>query len=568
MAPFADNFQIGNYTIVYFIKETLFCSSYRVLDLEGRSFFMKVFNMYTMPKELLVSGIPMEIWACKNIKHGSFIKYVDNGRIDHQGISYHYLITDFIVGELLSESLLYNGLLTIEDKLRIARDIAEGLKYMYEQIGVIHNDICPQNIVLVSDPRSVRLVPKIIDLGHASKPFNGTPTFPEEDIELKYRAPETFSGMYSDKSDVYSFSLVLFEMLFGRLPWNLEINEKAEYRERIKQLKAQRCYPVEIPSEDADIITLLSKGLSEYPGRRPSYDEILALLPENAAPLSKKPNTVVLAPSYRKGFIRSCPHANSKGGFADVAGMDSLKKELTDKVIWVLKNKKVAELYRITPLNGMLLYGPPGCGKTFFAQKFAEESGFNYRLINGSDIGSTLVHGSQLHIADLFKEAEMNAPTVLCFDEFDAFVPTRGARGTEYASEEVNEFLSQINNCAQRGIFVIGTTNRKDMIDPAILRKGRLDLHFYIPEPDLEMRKIMFQKHLENRPLSDDIDYVSLALMTDNYASSDIAFIVNEAALAAALAGELISQRHLEGSIKGNKSSLDTISPKRSKIGF
>lgn len=187
-------------------------------------------------------------------------------------------------------------------------------------------------------------------------------------------------------------------------------------------------------------------------------------------------------------------------------------------------------------------------------------------LVNGSDLGSTFVHGTQGKIAELFKEAEKNAPTVICFDEFDSFVPTRGSSSAQYRADEVNEFLSQLNNCASRGIFVIGTTNRIDMIDPAILRKGRLDLHVEIPAPDAETRSKMFSLHLKGRPQEERIDIGHLAELTEGYAAADIAFIVNEAAMVAALADEPISAGHLEQAVRNNVSSLART--ERRKIGF
>ena len=216
----------------------------------------------------------------------------------------------------------------------------------------------------------------------------------------------------------------------------------------------------------------------------------------------------------------------------------------------------------------MILYGPPGCGKTYFAEKFAEESQFNFVLVNGSDLGSVYLHGTQGKIANLFKEAEKKAPTIICFDEFDSFVPSRSSMAAEHRPEEVNEFLGQLNNCSKKGIFVIGTTNRLDLIDPAVLRKGRMDLHVEIPAPDENTRKLIFTLHLKDRPVADNIDVVELARLTDRYASSDIAFIVNEAAMMAALADELISQNHWIHSIKANESSLEAGSKPRTKIGF
>ena len=236
------------------------------------------------------------------------------------------------------------------------------------------------------------------------------------------------------------------------------------------------------------------------------------------------------------------PIAKVKGGFADVAGFDELKHRLSDEVIWPLKNKAKAAKYRITPPSGMLLYGPAGCGKTFFAQKFAEETGFSFKLIVPSDIGGMIIHETQKKVAELFEEAQREAPCTICFDEIDAIVPRRTSiPGLEYQNTEVNEFLAQMNNCGEKGIFIIGTTNNKDLIDPAVLRTGRLDYHVEIPKPDRIQRVELFRVCLQNRPMESDIDFESLAMSTDGFTASDIAFVVNKAALAAAKADLLIS---------------------------
>ena len=244
-------------------------------------------------------------------------------------------------------------------------------------------------------------------------------------------------------------------------------------------------------------------------------------------------------------------------GFEDIAGMNDLKTMLRQKVIFILTDKTRAEKYKLTPPNGMLLYGPPGCGKSFFAEKFAEEAGFNFILVKASDLGSIYVHGTQGKIADLFKKAEANAPTIICFDEFDAFVPDRSSQGGgDHQAGEVNEFLTQLNNCSKRGIFVIATSNRPDKIDPAVLRTGRIDRQIFVPLPDEEARREMFKIHLKDRPC-EEIDAEKLATMTEGYIASDIAYIVNDAAMGAAFSDQPISQQMLEETIHSIRPSIN-----------
>ena len=237
--------------------------------------------------------------------------------------------------------------------------------------------------------------------------------------------------------------------------------------------------------------------------------------------------------------------------------MRELKDYLQQRVIFVIKNKEKAEKYKLNTPNGMLLYGPPGSGKSFVAEKFAEETGFNFILIKSSDLASTFIHGSQEKIGRLFKKAEHEAPVVICFDEFDALVPDRSNPGAQYSAGEVNEFLTQLNNCSKRGIFVIGTTNRPDKIDPAVLRTGRIDKQVYVPLPDKEARGEMFLIHLQGRPFQEQmIDAEKLAEMSEGFIASDIAYVVNDAAMIAAFTDQDITQELLETAIKNTHPSL------------
>lgn len=217
-------------------------------------------------------------------------------------------------------------------------------------------------------------------------------------------------------------------------------------------------------------------------------------------------------------------------GFSTVAGMEELKAQIQRDYIDLLLFDGLAKEYGIAPPNGMLLYGPPGCGKTFIAERTADATFMNYALISPSDLGSSFLHGSEEKIRTLFKEAEEHAPCMLIFDEFDALCPARGTIGTEYQSEEINEFLVHLNNCASKGVYVIAMTNHPDRIDHAVLRKGRMDKCIYVPEPDTNTREKLFELSLKKRPCSQKIDYKRLALLTEHYSCSDIDYIVKEAA--------------------------------------
>ena len=132
--------------------------------------------------------------------------------------------------------------------------------------------------------------------------------------------------------------------------------------------------------------------------------------------------------------------------------------------------------YGIQPLNGILLYGPAGCGKTYIAKNLAEELGFYYIEIKPSDLDSTYIHGTQEKIGKLFQKAEANAPTLIFIDEVDAILPKRDLDNLNpHYAAEVNEFLAQMTDCMSRRIFIIAATNRPNAIDPALRRFGRFD---------------------------------------------------------------------------------------------
>lgn len=229
----------------------------------------------------------------------------------------------------------------------------------------------------------------------------------------------------------------------------------------------------------------------------------------------------------KKHEVKTAPKGTGKG-FNDVAGMNELKQLVTEGFINVLRNKECAEAYGIKPPS-LLFYGPAGCGKTFFAEKVAEEVGINFIKVVPDDIASTLVHGTQEKIGELFRKAERKAPTLMFFDEFDAMVPHRSNDDRNYQNGEVNEFLCMLNNAAERGVYVLAATNHPERIDKAVLRTGRIDEMIYVGMPDKEARESLFRLALSKLPIDENIDFAKLAILTNGYNCSDISYIVKTA---------------------------------------
>ena len=576
--PLPLNTRVGKYTINRCIKENTYTSTYLVDDENGQRLFMKVFQTDKVPEKLKINGIVAEIINARRIAQDEDIIFCkDSGEVTVDGTNYQCMVAPFIQGKLLSEALQGGAVFEEVDAISIALKLMSAMALINQDPGFCHNDICPQNVLCRDEEGSVGS-PVLIDLGHLWEPVNGAPPFPVEDLQPCYMAPEALKGIFQQEGDVYSIAVIFYQMLTGKLPWEVDLSGLTTFAQRKQAIREARAKGWSMPeglNPRSELI--LREGLKENRNERPNADSIFKLLEKEfpsrgekeAADTGKstKSTTEDENVNESRAAVTLRRGEKGRGGFADVAGMEALKEKLSKRIIWVLQDHERAKRYRLMPPNGMLLYGPPGCGKTFFAQKFAEESGFNYVLVNGSDLGSTYIHGTQGKIADLFKTAEKNAPTVICFDEFDSFVPSRGSDSAVHRADEVNEFLSQLNNCSARGIFVIGTTNRIDMIDPAVLRKGRLDMHVEIPAPDTQTRKLMFALHLKGRPQDESLNLDRLAALTENYASSDIAYLVNEAALVAALADEPIGMRHLEEAIQANPSSLGAKETRR-RIGF
>lgn len=564
MAILTNKQKIGNYEAIRLIKENHYCETYRVEDEKGEPFFLKLFILKNTPEKMLNDNHKViSIDVLSKLRHKNIISYVEQGVYQDDAVGEcEYVVTNYFSGELLADKLQREGAMPVDEAIRILRDVLEGLKSMHER-NLFHNDITPRNIMLSERTGGTA---ELIDMSHVSKYVGGSPYFDTSDLDERYQSNTTFAGMYNDATDLFSAVALFYTMLTNRIPWDVEFPEGVTRKERIAIAKEARKTPLNLDDLNVDegIKRILTKGLCVNGTCK--YADVDILLDDlqnpNKVEEPEKPEQQDLS-NQQTGNSSTDEEIEAKvdiqkgkgNGFKDIAGMDGLKQMLTQKVIFILKDKKKAEKYKLMPPNGMLFYGPPGCGKSFFAEKFAEETGFNFMLVKASDLGSIYVHGSQGKIADLFKKAEESRPTVICFDEFDAFVPNRSNRGAEHQAGEVNEFLSQLNNCAQRGIFVIATSNRPDMIDPAVLRTGRIDKMVYVPMPDKAARSEMFKLHLKDRPC-EDINAEHLAELTEGYIASDIAYIVNDAAMGAAFSDQPITQQLLETTISSIRPSI------------
>ena len=219
----------------------------------------------------------------------------------------------------------------------------------------------------------------------------------------------------------------------------------------------------------------------------------------------------------------------------DVGGLKEIKQELREAVEWPIKNPQVFTKMGIKPPKGVLIFGPPGCGKTLLAKAIANESESNFISVKGPEILSKWVGESEKAVRQIFKKAKQAAPTIVFIDELDAISSMRGLEvGNRVGERVLNQLLTEMDGMEElHSVVVIAATNRPDMLDPALLRPGRFDKLLLVPAPDEEVRLEIFKVHTKNMPLDESVDLNRLVKQTNGYAGADIEGLCREAAMLA-----------------------------------
>jgi len=252
----------------------------------------------------------------------------------------------------------------------------------------------------------------------------------------------------------------------------------------------------------------------------------------------------VLPSGIREVFVE-VPNVN----WDEIGGLEDLKQKLIEAVDWPLSHPNIFKRMGINPPKGILLYGPPGCGKTLLARAVANESKANFISIKGPELLSKYVGESEKAIREVFRKAKLAAPCIIFFDEFDSIAPSRGRYTSDSGVSEkvLSQFLTELDGLEiNKDIVVIAATNRPDILDPALIRPGRIDRILLVPPPDEKGREEILKIYTEKMPISNNINIKELASKLKGFSGADIETLCREAAMIA-----------LRENIRARKVSLD-----------
>ena len=548
------------YEVLFYIGEGAFGEVYRV---QHKYLGIQVFKLFKLDfeKSVDIKEISREARVLSKVTHPNVVRVFECNCFSVENKVRHFLTMGFISGETLTQLLTRRINLSRAEAVNIMIDVLEGLNHVHSMTPpIIHRDINPDNILLSYDGATPRGL--LSDFGLA-QPLDTDEHLPGAAGRYPYMAPECFWGTYILSSDVFSAGVTLYRAITGIHPWQYEIEwadtDPDDVLTEISRARKQapRAASFHLETEDDQLDVILFKAIErDLEKRYRNAGEFLDALKNwrdgIASELPKRLRDSVSTDLPSKDYTAR----NQGKGFDLIAGMHELKETLYQDIIRPLSEPALYKEYGVSPPNGMLLYGPPGCGKTYIAQKLAEEIEYHYIEVKPSDLASIYIHGTQEKIGKMFKEAVEKSPTLIFIDEVDAVLPSRNSKIDQHISSEVNEFLAQMTNCADRGIFIVAATNRPENIDAAIMRTGRIDKVVYLAPPDVFARQEMLRLYLRNRPVSKAIDLTNLAALMDGYVSSDIKFLVNEAYRLALKERAKISNEEFAAVLKAHKPSI------------
>lgn len=503
-----------------------------------------VYDVEATPSSLFTDNVlsadmkkmPQETWILEQLETEQYPSIIDMGRAVFNDREIAYFVQEYYSPCCIAEQTF----LAIEPEWRIVEEmtlIFNAIEELATECSGGHFNICPETIMLELDDDDDPII-RISGLDHAGNFSNGNPWFDTSTLNPCCRPPESYIGIFDCTCDVYALGMLMAFMFTGKYPYPItkDMSPK-EIRDIITTTK---------PSMDGipePYHKLIGRAISKCATHR--FHSVHEFSKEFTKTIEsgEQDTTTDYDETDTENYSRDTRpkqrtttrlktnfHVKKGKGFSAVAGMDTLKNTLKNNFVDIIENPTLAKILGIEPPN-MILYGPPGNGKTYIVERMAEECGMEYCYIHPSALGSIYLHGSQTMIAELFEQAEEKATQnnkgcLLMIDEIDAICPSRSDDDANHQAGEVAEFLTRLNNCVEKHVYVVGTTNRIGSIDRAILRAGRIDQIIYIGLPECENRKKLFDYELSKRPHTPDIDTNLLAQQTEGYTAADITKIV------------------------------------------
>ena len=400
-------------------------------------------------------------------------KYLGCGIDTYSRHRYGWVAQEYIKGDSLDAEIRRQEVIPLKDALEIVKRVS----FIVDAVarfsrGGGHYNITPDNIIVRYGGDELKDV-RLVGFTNIGTSYSGNSPIGEDELDKRFRAPETHKGIHSHKSDIYSLGMVLLLMLTGYPKvittehYSIDLGCATVDMSDISSMEFYKAlWKLGDKNLSNALRLVLRKATDISPTGRfatiEKFNEFLAKVEKqeiktHTVTEDAKPERATATFGYRGGSQPAVPLIETVGiigtrnplkknksemkALDEVAGMADLKALFRRDFIRIVRNPKVAQAYGIKPSNCTLLYGPQGCGKTFIAEKAAQESGLKYKIVNPSELGSIYVHGSQQKIAELFAEAEKNGPMILIFDEFDAIVPKRDIDLNRKQAKEINSEL-------------------------------------------------------------------------------------------------------------------------------